>query len=281
MRSHLLPRPFGRLRLVALTVLGLGMLVGPATATTPSASSAAESDAAAATADLLRAQGAVTVLVQPPSEDQPPVLTKDEARVRSGDVVSVPVLRNDLDPDSDPITLESVDQATAVQLEAAGQGIVWTQGREVFFQGGQEGRYDVLYNVVAGSRRMSAVVTFVVTPPPDPATDPDRVHAWHLFQVKLPPGADRDGFLAGLRARGIGFSVHWRPLHLHPYWADAYGWRPEHLPAASAVWTRTVSLPIFPGMTEEELDAAVDVIAAVDAGVLQSLNQRIKQRTRA
>ena len=48
-----------------------------------------------------------------------------------------------------------------------------------------------------------------------PATDPDRVHAWHLFQVKLPPGADRDGFLAGLQARGIGFSVHWRPLHLH------------------------------------------------------------------
>jgi perosamine synthetase len=94
--------------------------------------------------------------------------------------------------------------------------------------------------------------------PPDPG--PDRVHSWHLFQIKLRGSAktgalsiDRDEVLEELRARGVGFSVHWRPLHLHPYWSEQFGWRPEHLPTASEVWQRTVSLPIFPAMTDDEI----------------------------
>jgi perosamine synthetase len=86
----------------------------------------------------------------------------------------------------------------------------------------------------------------------------NRVHSWHLFQIRLRRGAlaiDRDAFLEGLRQRGIGFSVHWRPLHLHPYYAETFGWRPEDLPVASEVWRRTVSLPIFPTLEPGELDA--------------------------
>lgn len=100
---------------------------------------------------------------------------------------------------------------------------------------------------------------------PDPGPD-DSVHAWHLFQIKLRPGAlaiGRDAFLDALRERGIGFSVHWRPLHLHPYWSETFGWRPEHLPVATEVWTRTVSLPLFPAMTTEEVDAVVNSVRSI------------------
>ena len=99
--------------------------------------------------------------------------------------------------------------------------------------------------------------------PPNP---PDRVHSWHLFQIKLHLdrlNLDRDAFLDALRARGVGFSVHWRPLHLHPYWSEAFGWSAEHLPVASKVWRRTISLPIFPAMRQDEIDAVVRAVRAI------------------
>ena len=88
--------------------------------------------------------------------------------------------------------------------------------------------------------------------PPDP---PDRIHSWHLFPIRLRLdrlSIDRNAFIAGLREHGVGCSVHWRPLHLHPYYEETYAWRPEHLPVASAQWPRLVSLPLFPGMRDEE-----------------------------
>ena len=96
--------------------------------------------------------------------------------------------------------------------------------------------------------------------PPDP---PNRIHAWHLFQIRLrleKLDIDRDTFLQELRQRGIGFSVHWRPLHLHPYYQETFGWRPEDLPLATETFRRTLSLPIFPSQREDEIAA---VIAAV------------------
>jgi perosamine synthetase len=56
--------------------------------------------------------------------------------------------------------------------------------------------------------------------------------------------------------------VHWRPLHLHPYYQETFGWRPEDLPLASETFRRTVSLPIFPSQREDEILA---VIAAVES----------------
>jgi perosamine synthetase len=105
-------------------------------------------------------------------------------------------------------------------------------------------------------------------PPPE---DERVLNSWHLFQARLVPGAltiDRDTFLQELRRRGIGFSVHWRPLHLHPYYAEPdgdpeAGWRPEHLPTASEVWRHTVSLPIFPGMREEEISAVITALREI------------------
>jgi perosamine synthetase len=96
--------------------------------------------------------------------------------------------------------------------------------------------------------------------PPHP---PNRLHSWHLFAIRLRLerlSIDRNAFIDALRERGVGCSVHWRPLHLHPYYQETFAWRPEHLPVASEQWVRAISLPLFPGMTEEERQAVVSVI---------------------
>ncbi len=96
--------------------------------------------------------------------------------------------------------------------------------------------------------------------PPDP---PDRIHAWHLFPIRLRLdrlAIDRNEFMAQLRERGVGCSVHWRPLHLHPYYEETFHWRPQHLPEASRHWLRLVSLPIFPGMRDDEQRHVVAVV---------------------
>lgn len=98
-----------------------------------------------------------------------------------------------------------------------------------------------------------------------PAVHEDRLHAWHLFQIKLRPGRltlDRDAFIVELRGRGIGTSVHWRPLHLHPFYEEL-GWRAEQLPVASEVWRRTITLPLFPSMTPEEVEAVVSSVEEI------------------
>ncbi|MEI8372066.1 MAG: DegT/DnrJ/EryC1/StrS family aminotransferase [Planctomycetota bacterium] len=96
--------------------------------------------------------------------------------------------------------------------------------------------------------------------PPEPA---DRGHSWHLFPIRLnldKLSIDRNQFIEEIRSRGVGCSVHWRPLHLHPYYEETFKWRPEQLPVASEQWTRIVSLPLFPGMTIEEREYVVRVI---------------------
>lgn len=101
--------------------------------------------------------------------------------------------------------------------------------------------------------------------PPDP---PDRIHSWHLFPVRLrleTLSIDRNTFIDHLREQGVGCSVHWRPLHLHPYYKENFAWRPEHLPTASAQWPKLISLPLFPGMRDDECNHVVRVVRALCA----------------
>lgn len=98
--------------------------------------------------------------------------------------------------------------------------------------------------------------------PPDP---PDRLHAWHLFPIRLRTSSgagsiDRNRFIDRLREEGVGCSVHWRPLHLHPYYQETFGWMPDQFPVATAEWERLVSLPIFPDMREEEIDYVASTV---------------------
>jgi dTDP-4-amino-4,6-dideoxygalactose transaminase len=96
-----------------------------------------------------------------------------------------------------------------------------------------------------------------------PPTSADRIHSWHLFPIRLRLdrlSIDRNAFIDALKAAGVGCSVHWRPLHLHPYYEETFGWRPQDLPTATAVWPRLVSLPIFPEMREEEVSHVVGTV---------------------
>ena len=93
-----------------------------------------------------------------------------------------------------------------------------------------------------------------------PATDPDRMNSHHLFVIKLQLNRlriNRDQFMEELRRAGVGCSVHWRPLHLHPYYQRTFGCRAKDFPVATAQWKRIISLPIFPGMRDEEIDHVV------------------------
>jgi dTDP-4-amino-4,6-dideoxygalactose transaminase len=99
-----------------------------------------------------------------------------------------------------------------------------------------------------------------------PPTDANRIHAWHLFPIRLRLDAlaiDRDRFVQELHAEGVSCSVHWRPLHLHPYYEEAFGWTAGDLPAASEVWRRLVSLPLFSAMRPAEVDRVVSAVRSV------------------
>jgi len=96
-----------------------------------------------------------------------------------------------------------------------------------------------------------------------PLIDANRIHAWHLFPIRLHPRKskiDRNAFIRELNDAGVSCSVHWRPLHLHPYYEQTFAWKPQDLPVASEVWTRLVSLPLFSSMKSEEVDAVVTVV---------------------
>ncbi len=92
--------------------------------------------------------------------------------------------------------------------------------------------------------------------------DPEA-HAWHLYPLRLNLARfriDRSQFIDELRARGIGTSVHFIPLHLHPFYRERFGYRPEDFPVSFAEYQREVSLPIYSLMTDREIQK---VIAAV------------------
>jgi len=96
-----------------------------------------------------------------------------------------------------------------------------------------------------------------------PPRDENRIHSWHLFPIRLRLdrlAIDRNTFVAKLKEASIGCSVHWRPLHLHPYYQQTFGWQSQDFPVASAEWARLVSLPIFPGMQDEEVNYVVETV---------------------
>lgn len=99
-----------------------------------------------------------------------------------------------------------------------------------------------------------------------PPIDFNRIHSWHLFPIRLKLNQltlNRNSFKEKLNQAGIGSSVHWRPLHLHPYYQDTFGWRADAFPAATTLWQRLISLPIFSAMRDEEVDAVIRAIKEI------------------
>ena len=81
-------------------------------------------------------------------------------------------------------------------------------------------------------------------------------HSWHLFCIVLNDKSpvDRDRFIELMNAAGIGTSVHYKPLHRMSYYQERYGLQPDDFPNAERHWRGTVSLPIYPSMTPDELE---------------------------
>ena len=96
---------------------------------------------------------------------------------------------------------------------------------------------------------------------PPPAT-PDMRHARHLYQVEVTDEASlsRDELLEALTARNIGVGVHYRGLHLHPYYRERYELDPAAFPVAQAISERTLSLPLSPKVTDEDQGDVVEAL---------------------
>jgi len=101
-----------------------------------------------------------------------------------------------------------------------------------------------------------------------PVENADRSHIYHLYAVQILPGntsLDRDTFIAALRSQKIGTSVHFVPLHRHPYYRDTHGCHSGSYPVAERLYRGLVSLPLYPAMSDQDVE---DVIGTVRETVL-------------
>jgi dTDP-4-amino-4,6-dideoxygalactose transaminase len=99
--------------------------------------------------------------------------------------------------------------------------------------------------------------------PPQPA--PGDQHAWHLYALRLGDAAaiERDRLIERLFDAGIGCSVHYIPLHLHPYWRERYALRSEQFPQAQKAYERILSLPLYTRMSDADVQRVVDAVRSI------------------
>lgn len=117
------------------------------------------------------------------------------------------------------------------------------------------GRYD----------RAFAGTPFVATPPRRAGDQ----HAWHLYVVRLNLDAisiSRGEVIERLATAGVGTSVHFIPLHLHPYYQRQFGYAPGDFPMAEAIFERSISLPIWPGMATNQVDRVAATLLEICDG---------------
>lgn len=102
----------------------------------------------------------------------------------------------------------------------------------------------------------------LILPADAPAGD---VHSWHLYVIRLSAKAKvtRDQVIQGLSDRGIGTSVHYVPLHRHPYWRDRYHLTPEMFPRADAAYQTMLSIPLFTAMSDADQDRVIAALGEV------------------
>ena len=99
-----------------------------------------------------------------------------------------------------------------------------------------------------------------------PVSRPEVEHAWHLYVIRLNPerlNVTREQFVEEMRERRIGTSVHFIPVHTHPYYRDRYGFAPEDFPVAAAEFRRIVSLPLNPRMSDRDVEDVIEAVADV------------------
>jgi dTDP-4-amino-4,6-dideoxygalactose transaminase len=96
-----------------------------------------------------------------------------------------------------------------------------------------------------------------------PSVPPGLEHSWHLYVLQIQSSQlsiSRDRFIEELKVRGIGTSVHFIPLHLHPLYQDRLGYQAGQFPRAEERFERAISLPIYPSMTLEDANRVVETL---------------------
>jgi len=107
-------------------------------------------------------------------------------------------------------------------------------------------------------RALQSLEAFEVSP-----VSPDIEHAWHLYVIEVNPSAlriDRDRVIEELKLRGIGTSVHFIPLHMHPLYQQRLDYRTGQFPNAEERFARALSLPIYPAMTGEDTTRVIEAL---------------------
>ena len=102
-----------------------------------------------------------------------------------------------------------------------------------------------------------------------PHDRPDCQHAWHLYMLRLNLERlriDRGRFIEQLKQHNIGTSVHFIPLHLHPYYRQTYGYRPDDFPVAHGEYLREISLPIYSKMSDADVLDVIDAVQTIAEG---------------
>jgi perosamine synthetase len=98
---------------------------------------------------------------------------------------------------------------------------------------------------------------------PPPEAPAGGQHAWHLYMLRLNLdrlSINRARFIEELKCLNIGTSVHFIPLHLHPYYRKTYGYEPEDLPVAYREYQREISLPVYSKMTDDDVQDVIDAV---------------------
>ena len=85
----------------------------------------------------------------------------------------------------------------------------------------------------------------------------DRETSWHLYVIKI---ANRDSVIEALKEAGVGCSVHFIPIHKHPYYKERYGYKNGDYPVANSVFERSLSLPIYPDMSDDEIEYVINKV---------------------
>lgn len=94
----------------------------------------------------------------------------------------------------------------------------------------------------------------------------EHKHSWHIYTPLIneeAAGMNRDDFMRNMKENNIGTGLHYRAVHLYPYYRYAFGFKRGQFPHAESICERIVSLPLFPGMTDAEHDRVLDVMYEV------------------
>ncbi len=128
------------------------------------------------------------------------------------------------------------------------------------FEESQKRRFEIVARYAAGFAGLREVRL--------PRTRPGMTHAWHLYAIALELERlriDRARFIEELRAENIGTSVHFIPIHFHPHFRDSLGHAPGSFPVAEDAYARAITLPLFPRMTDRDVDDVVTAVSRIAA----------------